>query len=439
MKTLSQGLRVFLLIGIASARGADAPSTVSGVVLAADTGQPISNALVRVASPAMDLRGEQGPAQTIFDGRTEVTGHFSIPAPFHPKISLNAFAPGYRELAGMWMDGNWGFHDVPFPTNASQQFTMHLHPALYVSGTVTDDSGKPVPWVGVEATMCGADYYAYVSNGTTDEAGRFEVFDFPKKPEDFGDGHARAQLIFRGPAKLTYTVTNLYAVTEAARTNLQITLSSGHSIRGTIRSIAGAPAAAEVIVEAVPTDERAATRTTRADEQGRYFMAGLPDGEITVQAHTPKFDLNGRQTVKLAGKDLEINLPLSPVVYAHPPKVVRLLGMDLADMNAELQSVYSLWKPTGVLILDPGTNYLRLGIGELRQGECFWRVGNKEVRNLKEMAAELLRIDALPHSVAPNEGSHGGVRIVYWFRNHGGTMTQYIQLSEADVWELKRY
>ncbi len=427
-----------MLFFIASAKVASAQSAVSGVVLAADTGKPISNALVRVASPAMDMRGEQEPSQTIFDARTDVTGHFSIQAPFNPKISLNAFAPGYEEAAGMWMNGHWEFHDIPFPTNATQLFKIHLQPALYVSGTVTDDSGKPVPWVGVEATMCGDNDYAYVSNGTTDDAGRFEVFDFPKKPEDYGDSHARAQLIFRSPSKLTYTVKNIYGVTEAARTNLHITLSSGHSIRGTIRT-AGAPAAKEVIVESVPTDEHAATRTTRVDDQGRYLMEGLPDGEITLQAHTSKFDFNGRQTVKLAGKDLEINLQLKPVILKHPPKVVRLLGMDLADMNAELQSVYSLWKPTGVLILDPGTNYLRLGIGELRQGECFWMVGNKEVRNIKEMAAELLRIDALPHSVDPNEGSHGGVRIVYWYRNHGGTMTQTINLSEEDVLDLKRY
>jgi hypothetical protein len=46
------------------------------------------------------------------------------------------------------------------------------------------------------------------------------------------------------------------------------------------------------------------------------------------------------------GADAEINLQLKPVVLTNPSKTVRLLGMDVADMTAELQSVYSLGKPT---------------------------------------------------------------------------------------------
>jgi hypothetical protein len=63
-------------------------------------------------------------------------------------------------------------------------------------------------------------------------------------------------------------------------------------------------------------------------------------------------------------------------------------------------------------------------------------VGNKDVKNVKEMVAELLRVDAITQPVDPNEG-HGNIRIVYWYRNHDGTMTQRLSLTATDVQELK--
>ena len=43
----------------------------------------------------------------------------------------------------------------------------------------------------------------------------------------------------------------------------------------------------------------------------------------------------------------------APVVLKHPPRTVRLFGMELADVTPELQAAYNLDRPTGVLILDP--------------------------------------------------------------------------------------
>ena len=79
---------------------------------------------------------------------------------------------------------------------------------------------------------------------------------------------------------------------------------------------------------------------------------------------------------------LEVNLRMEPVVLKNPPRPVSLFGMKLANMTPELQTVYDLDSPTGVLILDPGVNHLRLGIGELSPGDRFWMVGSKEIKNL---------------------------------------------------------
>jgi hypothetical protein len=41
-----------------------------------------------------------------------------------------------------------------------------------------------------------------------------------------------------------------------------------------------------IVVEGVPTEERAATRTVLIEDSGHYEIQGLPDGEVRVQAHT---------------------------------------------------------------------------------------------------------------------------------------------------------
>lgn len=188
----------------------------------------------------------------------------------------------------------------------------------------------------------------------------------------------------------------------------------------------------------VPADKNAAQRVTFSDENGRFLVQSLPDGEVSVRAHTPAFDQKARKTIQLARVDAEVNLRLEPVVFKHPPNPVSVLGLTLANMTPELQDVYELDSATGVVILDPGTNHLRLGMGELSQGERFWIVGNKEIKNLREMVAEVLRVDALPKSVDPNEGCHGSIRVVYIYRNGAGTMTQRLTLTDEDIAELKR-
>jgi hypothetical protein len=125
------------------------------------------------------------------------------------------------------------------------------------------------------------------------------------------------------------------------------------------------------------------------------------------------------------------------VVFKTAPKQVSLLGMKLANVTPELEAVYNLDSSTGVIVLDLGTNYFHLGIGELSQGDRFWVVGNRQIRNLWEMVTELLRIDGIAPPGDPNEGCHGSVRVVYAYRNGAGTNTQRLKLTDADRAELK--
>jgi 5-hydroxyisourate hydrolase-like protein (transthyretin family) len=411
--------------------------SISGVVLAEDTGKPIVNALVRVSSPAIDMRSVRDQRQGVFGARTDVNGRFTIQVQPNPKISLNAFAPGYEEAAGKWMSGIWTYDNVDFPTNREQVFTIRVRPGLYVAGIVTDELGRPCSEVKVEATIQGESSTAYVAYDTTDANGRFEIFDFPLKPTLFEPGTERSQLTFRNAAKLTSIIKDIYPLSELERTNLHAILRSGHDISGVITS-AATQAHSIAVVEAVPADAQAAQRTGWTDDDGRYIIHGLPDGKVSVRVHSPAFDLSARKTVQMAGADVELNFRMEPVVLKNPLKPVKMLGMELADVTPELQAVYDLSEPTGVMILDPGPNHVRLGIGGLSLGERFWMVGGKEIRNLKEMVEELLRIDSIAPPGRPNEGCHGNIRVVYSYRNRGGTNTQHLKLTSEDIAELER-
>jgi hypothetical protein len=415
------------------------PPSVSGVVTAADTGKPIANALVRVSSPAIDMRSKHGQQPGLYDGLTDAEGRFTIQVPKSQKISLNAFAPGYEEAAGMWMSGNWTFNDVPFPSSHEPGFNIKLRPAVYLAGIVTDDSGRPFSGADVETTIEGKNSTAYVAFDTTAANGRFEIFDFPLHPVAFEGGtNAHGLLTFRNSTKLTRSIANIYALSAAERTNLHVTLNSGHDIKGIITLADGQPSV-NTAVEAVPAGEMAAQRTSLTDVEGRFMLRGLPDGEVSVQAHSPTFDQLARKTVQLAGADAEVNLPMEPVVFKNPPRPVTLLGMKLANVTPELQAVYNLDSSTGVVILDPGTNHLRLEIGALSPGERFWVVGNGEINNLRELVKELLRIDAITPPGDPNEGCHGSIRVAYVYRNFAGTNTQRLKLTDADRAELKSF
>jgi hypothetical protein len=126
------------------------------------------------------------------------------------------------------------------------------------------------------------------------------------------------------------------------------------------------------------------------------------------------------------------------VVITNPPTPASLLGMKLADMTPELQVAFDLYAPTGVLILDPGTNSVRLGIGSRHRGERFWMVGNRQIKNLREMVAELLRINQIEPPGDPNEGSRGNIRVVYDLLRGAGTDTEWLRLTEEDIAELKK-
>jgi hypothetical protein len=280
--------------------------------------------------------------------------------------------------------------------------------------------------------------YGNVSQTRTDANGRFEIFDFPVEPDST---NTQGMLTFESPAMLRSVIDNVYQLSEAERKTMRITLRRGHDVKGIVTSASGKPAA-KTLIEALPSDPNAEFKQQITDAEGRFLIQGLPDGEIIVRSHSLALEQKGQATVHMAGADADVNLRLEPVVLKNPLHLIALLGMKLADLSPELQAAYDLDAPTGVLIVDPGENHQRLGIGTLEEGEYFWMVGNNKIANLREMVIELLRISEIdpPTGEGFIEGGHRGmIRVVYAYRGGHGTNTQYLKLTNDDVAELKKF
>jgi serine/threonine protein kinase len=419
---------------------AEPPRLVSGIVLAGDTGRPLSNALVRVAAPSTDMRWVWRDTPDIYEGRTDAQGSFNIPTPPKATISLDAFYPGYESVSGTLMSGShFGLFNLPFSAGQQQEFTIKLAPSSYVAGVVVDEEGRAFPKAFIEATMQRKDGMGYgnVKDVQTDAEGRFEIFDFPLKPED---GY-RAQLTFGSPDRLRSVIDDVYQLSEIERKSVRVVLHRGHDIKGTVTSSAGRPAA-HILVEGIPSNPSAQLKQDTTDADGRFVLRGLPDGDILVRTHPLALEQSVQVTLHLAGADLVTDLRLQPVVLKNPLSLVPLFGMKLADITPEIRTAYGLdGAPQGVLIVDPGENSQRLGIGTLEEGEYFWMVGNKQIANLREMVAELLRINEIEPSLLRSllerqEGNRGNIRIVYSSLHWSNT--QYMKLTDEDVAELKK-
>jgi hypothetical protein len=409
------------------------PGFVSGVVLAKDTGLPIPHVLVRVAAPSIDMRTIGRPRSHDFrtyDGRSDDMGRFRIQAPRTEKISLDAFAPGYQSAAGTYMSGgDWTLHNAVF-LSTNVEFTINLVPALYVAGVVVDEAGHPFRNATIEATMQESNGYGYVAKTETDADGHFEIFDFPTLP-----GDARGQLLVEDKAMLRSRIDDVYKLGETERARLRIVLRRGHDVKGLLTSATGRPVP-KTLVDAVPSDDREQHKETLTDAEGRFQIGGLPDGPLTIRAHSLVIKQKVNAMAELAGADAEVNLRLEPIVLATPPKPVALFGMEVTDLTPELRKAYDLGDAKGVLILDPGANSERLGIGALAEGDYFWTIGEKSIGSLKEMVSEMLRNIEIEARTRSKAGSHGSIRVVYSSRHW--SHTQYLDVTDKELIELKK-
>lgn len=428
----------------------DSAVRVAGRVMAGDTREPIPDALIRVAVPAVDMRDARGPSRQvtqedgttsdIYETRTNSEGRFEMIVPAkegNELFSVDAWAPGFGTAAGTGYAGGSNPHLEWLPlTGASvgeaSNLTILLTRAIYVAGTVRDQRRVPLAGVKVSGYIYMDRGTAWVASTETDERGRFEIFDFPLEQQAGG----RAELSFTSLKALPESRSGLYDLPAKQLRSLDVVLMPGRKITGVVQDADGHPAAG-VTVEAI---QERILRDTTTDRDGRFELAGLPEvGTLTLRAFASEID---QKAVALApfvnrARDDEMTLRMTPIELKSPLEPVTLFGMQLVDVTAELETAYDLFpygfSTDGVMILAPGVDHRRLQIGHLKKTYCFHVIGEQRVTNVREMIGELLG-QITRHPTYRQGDVPDPIRVVYTIPN--GVSTQYMELTPADVAEL---
>lgn len=181
------------------------------------------------------------------DGRFELT---SLPLDAS-SISLSVRAEGFVHALVHFEDGR-----LP-----NEEYEVRLEPGFEVTGTVTDESGAPLP--GVAIGLGRNQFDAEVARAVSGDAGRFTMR---------GASARKARLFASHEGFATYDVEFEPAL---QRGPVVITLRKGGSLRGVTVDENGQPLAR--IRVSLRTDESYLESRATSDATGRFELANVPD------------------------------------------------------------------------------------------------------------------------------------------------------------------
>ncbi len=396
-----------------------------------ENGGPLAGALVRVATPAADMRfAYLGSRHRVVERMTDAEGRYQLTVPLGDEttISVDAMKPGFGSAWGPVMS---------FPTQSAENVTpgtklevsMVLKAAQYAAGTVVDEQGKPVANVDVYAGLYHDQDDDWIGLTKTDERGRFEIFNFPLRPTE----KHRAVLKFDHDRLVRAIVDDVYWLSPAEQRGMKVVMAAGRSLSGIVRDAAGAPVAkARVVVGYV--DGRNDGRDGLTDNNGRFLLVGLAPRKAVVFAESHALKQQGHTSVALDRDQADVELRLQPIVLTEPLDTIDVLGLKLATITPELRAAYFLNDDArGVLVLDPGKNSARLGIGELQEGVCISRINDRRSSTVRRFVDLLLQTATTAKQEPPFPA-----KVHFRFSGPDGlVLTEAtMELTPADVKEL---
>jgi hypothetical protein len=411
-----------------------------------EAGAPLADVRVRLAIPAADMRfvdiGRglvQGAevSHKLVETRTDAGGAYRVEIPGitgPTKVSLDAMKPGYRRLVGTLMSGG-DPRDVEVTPGAEAEASLKLKPSLYFRGTVVDDQGKPISAVQVYAGASFNSSSGGIERTVTNPDGSFELFCYPGKLPDTGDGPGRGLVHVYHPDYIDTRIDDIYALAPGERESMRVVLPAGYKVTGTVLGRTGKPAPHTMIK--VVNRAGGHRKATLTDADGQFALRGLNKGPTVLSARNLEIKQKAELPMALDGDRIDQVVRLKPIVVPGGVKSYSVLGMQLADMTPELKSAYDLYFDRGALILNPGPHADRLKIGALAEGDLFWMVGDHRIGNRVGGVREF--VDRLLAEPGVQIDGERRIRIVYSFiRVDGeGTNTQYIRFTEDERKQLQ--
>lgn len=272
---------------------------------------PISGAEVRVVS----LDVQAALARTFFsndDGEVVVPGARGLPL----RVVLEK--PGKASVA-TWIDDAGRDHKLVMPDARS------------LRGTVTGRDGRE--------KLEGADVTLYTKAGAlharTDAAGEFEV-------PDLDDGRIRIVARHDGYAQAE----RVLAFTGDPRRPTEIEaidLAPAGSAEGLVLDDRDEPVVgARVGLGSVPTYlpvGRLPSRLARTDADGRFSLAGLPEGDVTLEAYSPELGRGRAEGISIRADRVTDRVVIRIPDQGYDPKQLRAAGsvaLTLAERNGSV-------------------------------------------------------------------------------------------------------
>ncbi len=96
-------------------------------------------------------------------------------------ISIDAMKPGYRRLVGTLRAGG-DAKSVEVGPGTAAEASLILKPALYFTGIVVDEQGRPIPAVEIAANVRFGRGSGGVERTASKSDGSFELFNYPVEP-----------------------------------------------------------------------------------------------------------------------------------------------------------------------------------------------------------------------------------------------------------------
>jgi protocatechuate 3,4-dioxygenase beta subunit len=223
------------------------------------------------------------------------------------------------------------------------ELTLQLDPGSSITGIAVDDSGEPIPNVAIEATSGGQfDLRAQIDKRGTHSAedGTFRIAGLPP---------GELRLVASVEGFLLEDELKLELAPGAERTDVEIRLSRGATVRGHVVDTNGAPVAwANVDLRFDPAaltgvnaanSRLGATGSAQADEAGHFEIHGLGLGPFLLTAEftdeAKLWHFGKRAGVKPDGDEIEL------VVRALSPlhgRVVDASGKPIESFEIEVQA-----------------------------------------------------------------------------------------------------
>jgi hypothetical protein len=399
-----------------------------------EAGAPLSDVRVRVAIPATNMRFvDASTHHRRLEARSDANGDYQLALPGiteRTTVSIDALKPGYRRLVGTLMSGG-DEKSVEVAPGTAVEAALRLKPAVYFAGIVVDEQGRPISAAKITARSTFASGYGFVEITASNPDGSFELFNYSEMPRTRQNEVSKGAVSFVHPDYVSGQIEDAYALAEKERATLRIVLRTGHRVAGTVLDVFGKPVP-NVMIKAVREDH-ANRKATMTDANGKFTLRGLSQGLTTISTRALDIKQKIHLTMSVDSNRDDLEVRLQPMSLPADLKKHAVLGMQLTDVTPELKSAYDLYHEQGALILDPGNNSDRLGIGRLAEGYNFWLVGKKPIGSVREFVNQILA------ETAGRDVEEYSVRVVYTFSTlkNDGTNTQFLKLTKDDLKALQ--